>query len=414
MDLLIKKASIFDPASAHHQQKADILIEAGKIVDIQTDITSAGTETIEADNLHVSPGWLDIGVHIGDPGYEHVEDIESVSAAANAGGYTGIACYPNTSPTVQSKSEVLYLKNNSQHLAVDFYPIGAISKGCKGEEITEMYDMTAAGAVAFSDGEKSIQNSGLMMRALQYAKGFEGTIINHAHDKTIGGGGQLHEGMTSTQMGVKGIPALAEELMVQRDIYLAEYTESKLHIANISTRRSVELIRAAKKNGLKITSSVAALNLVYDDQTMSSFDTNFKVLPPLRSQDDMDALWQGLQDGTIDTITSNHQPVEEEHKKLEFSYASFGAIGLQTAFALVHTHLEKRLTLHQLIDKLAIQPRKILNLPIPSIQIGQIANLTLFNPSETWTFSKKDIRSKSKNSPLLGKKLQGKVIGVVN
>lgn len=414
MNLLIKKARIIAPESKHHQQEVDILIEAGKITKIQTNINTTDIKTIETEGLHVSPGWLDLGVYIGDPGYEHVEDIESVAAAAQAGGYTGIACYPNTAPTVQSKSEVLYLKNNSQHLPVDFYPIGAISKACKGEEITEMYDMATAGAVAFSDGEKAIQNSGLMMRALQYAKGVRTTIINPSYDKSIGGDGQLHEGVVSTRLGMKGIPALSEELMVQRDIYLAEYTNSKLHIANISTQGSVALVRAAKAKGLNITCSVAALNLVFDDKTMESFDTHFKVLPPLRSQKDIDALWEGLQDNTIDIISSNHQPVEEEHKKLEFSYASFGAIGLQTAFALVNTHAKGRLDTVQLIDKFAVQPRKVLNLEIPKIEVGQIANLSLFSPQQYWTFLKKDIRSKSKNSPLLNKKLQGKIIGIVN
>lgn len=414
MTILIKKATIIDPSSAHHEQEMDILVEAGKITNIQKNITVDKVEIIKAEQLYVSPGWLDIGVHIGDPGYEHVEDIESVAAAAQAGGYTAIACYPNTYPTVQSKSEVFYLKNNSQHLPVDFYPIGAVSKSCKGEEITEMYDMKSAGAVAFSDGKQAVQNGGLMMRALQYSKGFGGTIINQAYDKTIGGGGQVHEGITSTRLGIKGIPSLAEELMVQRDIYLAEYTQSKLHIANISTQRSVELIRQAKAQGLTISCSVAALNLVYDAQIMETFDTNFKVLPPLRNQTDIDALWAGLQDGTIDCITSNHHPVEEEHKRLEFSYASFGAIGLETAFALVHTHLDGRLSLTELIDKFAIQPRKILDLPIPSIKVGERANISLFSPHQEWTFTRKDIHSKSKNSPLLGKVLQGKVLRTVN
>lgn len=412
--ILIKKAHILDPASEWHGQTKDILVENGVITSINDEIDKKEGKIIEEEGLYISPGWLDLGVTNKDPGLEHIEDLESLAAAAAAGGYTALACYPNTQPVVQSKSEVLYIKNNSHHLPVDFHPIGAISKKCEGKDITEMYDMAHAGAVAFSDGDHSLQSSGLMLRALQYVKGFDGLIINHPDDETIAHGGQIHEGLVSTSLGMRGLPAISEEMALQRDLYLTEYANSRLHVANISTAKSVALIRAAKAKGLSVTASVAALNLIYDHQNLSSFNVNFKVKPPLRETSDINALWEGLADGTIDIISSNHVPVEEEHKKLEFSYADFGAIGLESTFALVNTKLENRLSLEQFIQKISINPRKLLNLPIPSISEGASAQLTLFNPFTNWTFENKHIRSKSKNSPLVGRAFKGKVVGIIN
>lgn len=414
MKLLIKQVKIIDPNSSHNGQTIDILIESGIIQSIQAGLNSNGVEIVEGKGACVSPGWLDVGVQACDPGFEHREDLYSAARAATAGGFTAIAVQPNTDPVVDSKSEVLYIKKNTQGLLVDFYPIGAVSENCEGKDITEMLDMHAAGALAFSDGKKSLQHSGLMLKALQYVLAFDGVILNQPLDKDITGDGQMHEGIVSTMLGMKGIPNLAEELMVERDLHLLEYTGSRLHIANVSTAGAVQRIREAKSKGLRVTASVASMNLMFEDEAVAEFDSNFKVLPPLRSAEDRQALIEGLQDRTIDFIASNHTPIDEEGKKREFPYTNFGAIGLETAFATSWTALKAKLSIDRLVELLAIRPRSIFGLPMPVIEVGQAANLTVFDPDLQWTFSEKDIRSKSKNTPLVGKELTGKVLAIVN
>lgn len=412
--LLIKNATILDPRSKHHRKKRDIFIKNGKIESIKSKIDAPKAKVVSAMGAYVSIGWLDVGVFTGDPGFEHREDLKTVADAAAVGGYTGIACLPNTSPPIHSKSEVLYLKNNALGKLVDFFPIGAVSQNCKGGDITEMYDMHNSGAVAFSDGKNPIQNGGLMMRALQYVKAFDGMVMNHPHDNAISENGQMHEGKISTSLGMKGIPRLSEELMVQRDIYLAEYTDSKLHLTNISSASSVALVRVAKEKGVKVSSSTSILHLIFSDEALADFNTQFKIIPPLREKQDIAALRKGLKNGSIDIITSNHIPIETEGKNLEFLNADFGALGLQTTFSLYNTHLTKVLKIDAFIEKVAIRPRQLLNIDLPEIEEGAIANLTIFDPRPTWTFSKKDILSKSKNSPMIGMELKGKVVGVVN
>ncbi len=414
MQLLIKNATLVHPASQHDGSAADILITDGKIETIGNGLTVVGATVFDANGACVSPGWLDLGTLVGDPGLEHREDFASVEKAAAAGGYTAIACLPNTLPATHSKSEVQYVRSRSQGSLVDFLPIGAVSHDCGGKDITEMYDMQAAGAVAFSDGKKSVQDSGLMLRALQYVKPFGGVILNRPHDRTMAPSGQVHEGVMSTSLGMKGIPALAEELMLRRDIYLAEYTGSRFHALNISTAGAVELVRQAKARGLQVTASVAAMNIACDDHLLSEFDPHWKVMPPIRELLDMEALKAGLADGTIDCITSNHTPLDPESKNLEFPFADFGAIGLETAFGLSWMHLFNSLTVSQLVEKLAISPRQILGLPPAKLGPGMEANLTIFDPNLEWTFSKKDIFSKSRNTPLVGWRMKGKVLGVVN
>ncbi len=414
MDLLIKNATIVDPGTSLNGKQKDVLISGGKIAQIGKDIASPKAKQISIEGLHISPGWLDVGVQTGDPGLEHREDLTTVTNAAAAGGFTGIACYPNTVPVTDSKSGILYLKQNSRDLAVDCYPIGALSEGCEGKDIAELFDMHQAGACAFSDGKRSVQHAGLMLRGLLYVKAFDGLVINHPHDKTLAANGQMHEGYVSTTLGLQGISGLTEEIMVQRDIELAEYAQSKVHIANISTALSVEKIKKAKAKGIQVTASVPALNLLFEDGVLSGFDSNFKVLPPLRSKNDIKALKKGLKDGTIDFITSNHVPLEEEAKKLEFPYATFGAIGLETAFAVANTALGETFSLEDLVEKLSIRPRKILGLPMVKIAEGTLANLSLFVPDTPWTVTKEDIRSRSENTPLIGQELKGKVIGIIN
>lgn len=414
MDVLIRNARIVDPQASLNGKQMDIMISDGEIIEIAKNITPGDAKIIEAEGLHVSHGWLDIGVQTGDPGLEHREDLTTVTAAASAGGYTGIACYPNTDPVTDSKSGIHYLQQNSRDLAVDCFPIGALSEGCKGKDITELYDMHKAGACAFSDGNKSVQHAGLMLRGLLYVKAFDGLVINHPHDETLAANGQMHEGFVSTTMGVRGISSLTEAIMVQRDIELADYSGSRVHIVNISTKESVEKIRKAKADGLKVTASVPALNLLLDDSVLTGFDSNLKVLPPLRSQGDIEALKEGLKDGTIDIITSNHVPLEEEAKKLEFPYADFGAIGLETAFSVAYSSLKDTLSIEEIVDKISGNPRQLLKLPSIDLEKGAKANLTLFIPNTKWIVSKNDIRSRSENTPLIGKELEGKVLGIVN
>lgn len=414
MQLLIKNATLIQPGSKHDGLVADILIKKGKIEAVGKELTGDGAKVFDTEGACVSPGWLDFGTSVPDPGLEHREDFASVERAASAGGFASLAVLPNTNPALHSKSEVQYVRSRSLGSLVDFLPIGAITHDCGGKDITEMYDMQAAGAVAFSDGKKSLQDSGLMLRALQYVQPFNGVILNRPHDRTMAPSGQMHEGVMSTSLGLKGIPALAEELMLRRDIYLAEYTGSRLHALNISTAGAVELVREAKARGLQVTASVAAMNLACDDYLLSEFDPNYKVMPPIRELSDMEALRAGLADGTIDCITSNHTPLDPESKNLEFPFADFGAIGLETAFGLSWMHLSNSLTVSQLVEKLAILPRKILGLTVPAIGPGMDACLTIFDPNLEWTFSEKDIFSKSKNTPFVGWRMKGKVLGVVN
>ncbi len=415
IDLLIQKATIIDPGTSHDGKVRDILIKKGKIAEIKSRIKApVKIKKLDATGAYVSPGWIDVGVQTGDPGFEHRETLTTVSRAAAAGGFTAIVCQPNTLPVIHSKSEVLYLQNRANTNLVAVFPIGAISYECKGEDLTEMYDMYHSGALAFSDGKYPIQDAGLMLRSLQYVKAFNGLIINHPQEDSISKNAQLHEGVVSTTLGMPGFPGIAEELMLQRDIDLLAYTDSRLHVTNISTAGGVALLRAAKDRGLKITGSTPILNLIFEDKDLESFDSNLKVLPPLREKSDRKALLKGLKDGTLDYITSNHIPLEEEVKMVEFPYAKFGAIGLETVYPLLNTYLSKKFSVSQIVQMLAINPRKILQIPRPPIKKDSTANLTIFHPALEWTYSKENIKSKSRNTSLLGKTFTGKVLGVVN
>lgn len=391
----------------------DILIENGTIKAIgQGLVVPKGASVINSTNMHVSPGWVDVGTHICDPGYEHREDLTSVAAAARAGGFTAIACFPNTDPALHTKSEILYVKSKAARLPIQVFPIGAVSNKCEGKDLAELHDMHAAGTLAFSDGSQAIQDAGLLLRALQYVKTFGGLIINVPNDCSIAAGGQMHEGLMSTQLGLKGIPALAEELMVQRDLSLLQYTEGRLHIHLVSSAKSVSMIRAAKKSGLSVSCSVAIANLCFTDEQMESFDSNWKLMPPLRSETDRMSLLEGLADGTIDLICTNHTPWHEEAKNLEFPYAEFGMTSLETAFSLYATYLRKHLSIAQWVEKVSAAPRRILGLPISRIAVGEKVELTVFDPDMTWIPEAQNFRSKSKNMPWFGQKLSGVVFDI--
>jgi dihydroorotase len=414
MNLLIQNARVIDPVSPHRGSRVDLHLVDGRIERVGASLSAPNAETYDAAGACVSIGWIDIGAQVCDPGLEHREDLRSAAAAAAAGGFTGLGCQPNTLPPLHSKSEVRYIIEQTRSLPVDFFPIGALSLHCQGKEITEMIDMRVAGAVAFSDGQHALRDSGLMLRALQYVTAFGGVVINQPLDMAIAEDGHMHEGEVSVSLGLRGVPALAEEMMAMRDLEMLEYTGSRLHLANISSARTVALVAEAKARGLRVTCSAAALNLAYDHRALEDFDVLFKVRPVLRGPEDRQALLEGLREGIIDIVSANHTPLEVEAKKLEFPFAAFGAAGLETAFATCWTHLRQHLPLERLIDAFTRRPRELFQLEIPTIAEGRTANLTLFDPDQEWTVEARHLSSKSRNYPLLGKTLRGKVLAIVN
>ena len=412
MTILIKAAEIIDPNSSYNGKKRNILIENGVIWKI-SEINHKADRVIEGDRLVVSPGWFDMRASINDPGFEHKEDITTVARAAAAGGFTELASLPNTQPIVQSKDVIAYIKQKASHTLVDIHPMAAVSLGTKGEEMTEMIDLHHAGAVAFSDGKSTIWHSDLFLKSLQYLQTFDGVLINRPFDRQLVVGGQMNEGKTSTMLGLKGLPKVAEEVVVERDLRLLEYTGGRLHISLVSSPVSLDFIREAKKKGLNVTCDISANLLCLDDSLLSGFDTNYKVNPPLRSKEDITQFWKALNDDTIDAIVTDHSPQDEESKNLEFDLAAFGIIGLETAFALLNS-TNKRLRLEKLISKISYNPREILKINHPVIEEGQAANITIFDPEAEWTFTHNHIQSRSKNTPFVGKKFKGKVVGVLN
>lgn len=414
MNILIKSARIVQPGSALHGKTQDVLIENGIITAIASSIKpEKNVKTIEQKNLHISTGWVDLQVNFCDPGYEHKEDLTTGVRAAATGGFTDVAVVPSTNPPVHSKSQVLYIKNNTLDAIVNVHPIGTLSHKQEGNDLSEMYDMKQAGAVAFSDDKKTVSNAGLLTRALLYIQNFDGTVMTYCNEKSISNGGKVNEGITSTKLGLEGIPGLAEELMVMRNISIAEYTNAPIHISTVSTKKSVDLIRDAKAKGIKVTASVTAYNMTIDDSVLEEFDSNYKLDPPLRSKADVIAIQQGLNDGTIDAITSDHRPQDIESKEVEFAHAANGMIGLETAFGLIHTNKGK-VKLDTIIQALTKSPRNILRLKQPVIAKGEPACITLFDPAQEWTFEETHIQSKSHNTPFIHTTFKGKVIGIIN
>ena len=414
MRILLKSAKVIDPQSQFNNQSVDLLIENGIIQSIKKNIIQENDMKVVSHNdLHVSPSFLDLKANFRDPGFEIKEDINTGIKCAVKGGYTDVLLMPSNKPSTDSKVEVNYIKNHSNSSLVNIHPAGSVTKNNLGEELCEMYDMSKEGALAFTDDKNSIQKAGVMKLALEYNKFHNGLVINHPNDNSISNGGTMNEGPNSTILGLKGIPNISEEIMLKRDIELAEYTNSKIHISCISTMQSVELIREAKSKGTKISCDVSINNLILDDSSCMSFNSNFKLLPPLRSKADIKALVNGLNDGTIDAICSDHCPEDVENKETEFDNAAFGAIGLQTVFPLLCTIIDE-ISLETIINKLSISPREILNLPKNSISENEVAKLCLFNPNQKWTFKIGDILSKSKNSPYINYTLGGEVFGVIN
>ncbi len=414
MNLLIKQATVVNTRSPYHGKTVDILIERGVITQIKKNIVpEKGIKTIEEEGLCVSAGWLDMQANFCDPGHEHKETLENGLKTAAKGGFTGVCVMSGTNPPLHNKAQIDYVVNRGKGNLTDVFPVGTISYNQEGKDLSEMYDMQLAGAVAFSDYKKPLKDAGLVLRALQYSQNINSFIITHADDKTISQGGQMNEGVVSTKLGLKGIPALAEELMIQRNIQILEYTGGKIHFPTISTKGSVDLIKKAKANGLRVTCGVAAHQLLLDETELEGFDTHYKLNPPLRAKEDVNALKRALENGTIDVVVSDHYPQDIESKDLEFDLADNGIVALQTAFNCLVTGMPK-IAAEKVGECLAENPRAVLGLKPILIKEEEEANLTLFTLSGKTTLSEKQIVSKSKNTPFIGESLQGKVIGAIN
>lgn len=411
MKILIQSPRILCPGSPFHKKVKNVLIQDGRIAAIG-DKDFPAKKVIKAKDMFLSLGWFDLGTFVGDPGLEHKEDIESATAAAAAGGFTGLAVLPNTRPPVATKNAVSYLMRDNAQRIVQIFPMACVTRNTEGEELTEMIDLHEAGAVAFTDGLKPVWHTDIMLKSLQYLQQFDGVLVDHAEDNWLNMFGQMHEGVNSTRLGLKGMPRVAEEIVINKNIELLAYSGGRLHFARISTARSVDLIRAAKKK-LKVSCDVTAYQPLLDDSMLLGFDPNYKVNPPLREKEDNEALIRGLIDGTIDVISSGHMPQDEESKNLEFDLADFGMISLQTVCANL-VALSEKVPWENLIEKVTVAPRKILNLEIPVIEEGAPANLTLFDPNRIWTFDESNNYSKSRNSPWFGKELKGRAIAVFN
>lgn len=410
MNILIKSATIIDSKSEFHNTTQDLLIEKGVISKVGKNLKNPKNyREIKLDNLHISQGWFDSSVCFGEPGFEERDTIANGLKTAASSGFTGIAMNANTNPVIDSNSDITFVNSKSANNAVSLLPIGALTVNSKGEDLAELFDMNNAGSVAFYDYKKPVSNPNLMKIALQYASNFGGLVCSFPQENKISGQGVMNENITSTSLGLKGNPVLAEELQIVRDLFLLEYTGGKLHIPTISTAKSVELIRDAKKKKLDVSCSVAIHNLYFTDDTLTDFNTYFKVLPPLRVQQDVDALIEGIKDGTIDMVTSDHNPIDIEQKKVEFDHADYGTIGLESAFGALQNIFTTKKTI-----EILIKGKSRFGLDQTPINIGNTVNITLFNPDSKYTFTKNDIISKSKNTIFENENLKGKVYGIIS
>jgi len=408
MKILLKNAVIIDETSKHHKTKKDVLIQDGIIKEIASTIEPTDAiQEVHKENLHISQGWFDSSVSFGEPGYEERETIENGLKVAASGGFTAVAINANTFPLADNRGILQYIQTKAKNNAVSLHPVGALTMESKGKDLAELYDMKQGGAISFYDYKKPIKNANLLKLALQYTQAFQGLVQSFPLETNVANKGFVHEGVHSTSLGLKGIPSFAEELQIARDIKILEYTGGKLHIPTISTKNSVELIRNAKAKGLNVSCSVAVFNLMLNDEVLNTFDTNYKLLPPLREAEDIQALLEGLADGTIDGVTSDHNPLDIEHKKMEFDLASYGSIGLEACFGALNQVLNTNLTIKALTNL-----KKIFGIEVQPIEKNNPANLTLFNPEGSWKFTDADIISSSKNAALLNQNLRGKIYGI--
>ena len=410
MNSLIKSATIIDKKSDFHNSKVDILIENNIITNIGKNLKNPKNyKEISFNNLHVSKGWFDYSVCFGEPGYEERETILNGITVAAKSGFTSVGLQPNTCPVIEKNTEIEYINSITKNKIVNVFPIGALTKKSNGNELSEILDMKESGAIAFGDYKRPITNPNILKLALEYTSLSNSPVFSYPEDNNISQQGVMNEGLISTSLGLRGIPSIAEEINIARDLSILEYTMGYLHIPTISSARSVDLIREAKSKKLNVSCSVAIHNLFFSDEMVQNFDTNFKVNPPLRTSEDIDAIINGLKDGTIDMITSDHNPLNIELKNLEFDNANFGTIGLESAFGALNSVFPIKTTIN-----LLTKGKNLFNIVDDSIQIGNVADLTLFNPLSEYTFKKENILSKSKNSIFLGAKLKGNVYGVIN
>ncbi len=416
MKIVLKQVNLLHPGQKLNE-KNDLLIEEGIIKKIggldEEDFKLA--KVYDFENKYCVPGFFDMHVHLREPGREDEETIETGCNAAAAGGFTAVACMPNTNPPIDSAEIVRFIKEKSSKHLVDVYPVAAATLARKGESIAPMLELYDAGAVAFSDDGSAIKTAGILRNALEYSRMINAPIIEHCEEETLADGA-MNESFTSTILGLPGIPNVAEDIIVMRDIMLAEFTGGKVHIAHISSKNAVDLVRQAKKRGIRITAEVAPHHFTLTEEMLKTFDTNYKMNPPLRTRVDVEALIEGLKDGTIDCIASDHAPHSIEEKEMEFIFAPNGILGLETQIGLVFSELvhKKHLTLNQVIEKFAVNPRKILNIPVPLIKEGEAANLTIIDPDLIWTVDISKFKSKARNSPFDKRLLAGRSISVIN
>ena len=413
MSILIKDATIVDITSNHHLKKMDILVEKGLITQISKKILAPSKKIIEGKNLHVSIGWADLHCEFNDPGFEYKEDLESGANAAKNGGFTTVVVSANNFPVTETKAQINYIQSQSNALPIEIKSFATLSENLKGQNFGELFDLTKAGAVGFSDGHNPIKNPDLLRRALLYVKTFNGKVISYPSDSRISHHGVMHEGKMSTSLGLKSDPSLSEEIMVARDLAVAEYTDSPIHFMTISTAGAVDQIKRAKKRGIHVTCDVAIANLIWNDTVLESFDSNFKVTPPLRSEKDRKALIKGVKDGVIDIIVSNHSPQNIEEKHCEFDLAAFGQSSIETVYSLYQTHLSKQMDITTFVNAVSSRTRELFNLSTFKINEGEKANITVFDSELEWLVKATDLKSKSKNSAVIGDTLKGKVIDVI-
>lgn len=418
LDLLISGGTVLDPVSGE-TTRADVLVLDGRISEIGERLDAPdGAQTLDATGKLISPGWMDMHVHFREPGQEHKETVETGARAAAAGGFTAVACMPNTDPPIATRDVVEFVRRRAEGLAVDVYPVGTVTKGRAGEELAEMADMAAGGAVAFSDDGSPVSHGGIMRRALEYARTLGLPILAHAEDLTLNPHGVMNEGAVATRLGLPGIPGLAEEAMIARDALLAEFTGGHVHVCHISTARAVEIVREAQARGVRISAEACPHHWALTDVAVEAtqYDTNTKMHPPLRTAADAAAVREGLRDGTIAVIATDHAPHAAFEKDVEYTEAPFGILGLETCWGLVGRDLLAPgvLTLAQAVRALTVAPREILGLLVPRVAVGEPATLTVFDATTEWTFEAQHIRSKSRNTPFVGERLVGRAWAIVN
>ncbi len=415
-DLILRNVKVVDPGGPHHDTTTDVLVREGRINRIGGRLPKAGADEVRIDGLHVSPGWVDLRAHFREPGEEWKQGLPNGLDAAAAGGYTAVAVLPSTEPVSDNRSAIEYLLRRSASHPVQLLPLGALTKGALGQQLAELYDQRQAGAVGFTDDQHTIRNARLMLLALQYTQTLPGAtppIMVFPNDPELGLHGMMHEGAMSTRLGLKGLPPMAETMQLARDLALLEYAGGHLHVATISTLESVSMLRDAKARKLNVTASVAAHNLLLDDGCLRGFETCYKVLPPLRDATHIDALRDGVKDGTIDVIVSDHRPEDREHKLVEYGRAAFGIIGLETAFGVANTALKGHMSLRRMIERFTHGPRRVLGMPLTHVSEEADANLTLFDPEVNWICGEDDLVSTSHNTPFLGQRLTGRPVGII-